>query len=154
DKCPTYLRLIVVLGPAARASVRQSMMRQGRRTTLPAYPCARNKGTTRFNRIQRLKGIFLVQALRKRAPKKEVPAAPKLDAFDISALERSLNDSATRVSAIWVSFLIFSLYLLTVATTVTHRQLFLAEPLKLPVLDIALPLWGFFFLAPILFVIL
>jgi uncharacterized protein YjbI with pentapeptide repeats len=77
----------------------------------------------------------------------------KIDPFDVEALEKSLNDSATRVSTIWVSFLIFSLYLLTAAATVTHRQLFLAEPVKLPVLNIDLPLWGFFFLAPILFVI-
>ncbi len=102
-----------------------------------------------------MRGIFLAQAPEKKAPKKKTPAAaPKLDAFDVSALERSLNDSATRVSTIWVSFLIFSLYLLTAATTITHRQLFLAEPLKLPVLNIDLPLWGFFFLAPILFAIL
>jgi uncharacterized protein YjbI with pentapeptide repeats len=80
--------------------------------------------------------------------------AEKLDPYDVAALERSLNDSATRVSTIWVSFLIFSLYLLTAATTVTQRQLFLAAPLKLPVLNIDLPVWGFFFLAPILFVIL
>src|SRR5947209_3641314 len=79
--------------------------------------------------------------------------AKKLDPFDVEALEKSLNDSATRVSTIWVSFLIFSLYLLTAAATVTHRQLFLAESVKLPVLNIDLPLWGFFFLAPILFVI-
>ena len=77
----------------------------------------------------------------------------KLDPLDVAALERSLNDSATRVSTIWVSFLIFALYLLIAAATVTHRQLFLAEPVKLPVLNIDLPLWGFFFLAPILFVI-
>ncbi|MGB9368306.1 MAG: pentapeptide repeat-containing protein [Xanthobacteraceae bacterium] len=76
-----------------------------------------------------------------------------IDPYDVEALEKSLNDSATRVSTIWVSFLIFSLYLLTAATTVTHRQLFLAEPVKLPVLNIELPLWGFFWLAPILFVI-
>jgi uncharacterized protein YjbI with pentapeptide repeats len=79
--------------------------------------------------------------------------AKKIDPFDVEALEKSLNDSATRVSTIWVSFLIFSLYLLTAATTVTHRQLFLAEPVKLPVLNIDLPLWGFFWLAPILFVV-
>jgi uncharacterized protein YjbI with pentapeptide repeats len=79
--------------------------------------------------------------------------AKKIDPFDVEALEKSLNDSATRVSTIWVSFLIFSLYLLTAATTVSHRQLFLAEPVKLPVLNIDLPLWGFFWLAPILFVI-
>src|SRR4051812_18368537 len=78
----------------------------------------------------------------------------KIDPFDVEALEKSLNDSATRVSTIWVSFLIFALYLLTAATTVTHRQLFLAEPVRLPVLNIDLPIWGFFFLAPILFVIL
>jgi uncharacterized protein YjbI with pentapeptide repeats len=79
--------------------------------------------------------------------------ANKLDPFDIGALEKSLNDSATRVSTIWISFLISSLYLLTAATTVTHRQLLLDQPVKLPVLNIDLPLWGFFFLAPILFVI-
>jgi hypothetical protein len=97
-----------------------------------------------------MKDFFLAQT-----PKKTMPApAPKLDPFDVAALERSVNDSATRVSTIWVSFLIFSLYLLTATTTVTHRQLLLAEPVKLPVLNIDLPLWGFFFLAPILFVIL
>jgi hypothetical protein len=36
---------------------------------------------------------------------------------------------------------------------VTHRQLLLEDPIKLPVLNIDLPLVGFFFLAPILFVI-
>ena len=80
--------------------------------------------------------------------------ADKLDPFDVKALESAVNDSATRVSAIWTSFLIFALYLLIAATTVTQRQLLLAEPIKLPVLNIDLPLWGFFFLAPILFVIL
>jgi uncharacterized protein YjbI with pentapeptide repeats len=80
--------------------------------------------------------------------------ADKVDPFDVEALESAVNDSATRVSTIWISFLIFSLYLLITATTVTQRQLLLAEPVKLPVLNIDLPLWGFFFLAPILFVIL
>jgi uncharacterized protein YjbI with pentapeptide repeats len=79
--------------------------------------------------------------------------AEKLDPFDVETLGNAVNDSAGRVSTIWVSFLIFALYLLTAATTVTNRQLFLAEPVKLPVLNIDLPLWGFFFLAPILFVI-
>ena len=79
--------------------------------------------------------------------------ADKVDPFDVEALERSLNDSATRVSALWISFLIFGLYLVIAAGTVTHRQLLLEDPIKLPVLNIELPLVGFFFLAPILFVI-
>src|SRR5258708_32305656 len=78
----------------------------------------------------------------------------KPDPFDIAALERSLNDSATRVSTIWVSYLIFALYLLIATGTATHRQLFLEEPLKLPALNIDLPFFWFFVLAPILFVLL
>src|SRR5262245_45621135 len=77
----------------------------------------------------------------------------KIDPYDVAALEKSVNDSAVRVSAIWVSFLVFALYLVTAAAAVDHRQLLLAEPVKLPVLNIELPLLGFFFLAPILFVI-
>jgi len=34
--------------------------------------------------------------------------AEKLDPFDVEALEKSLNDSAARVSTIWISFLISS----------------------------------------------
>jgi hypothetical protein len=62
----------------------------------------------------------------------------KIDPFDVEALEKSVNDSATRVSAIWVSFLIFGLYLVIAAGTVTHRQLFLEDRIKLPVLNIDL----------------
>jgi hypothetical protein len=76
-----------------------------------------------------------------------------VDPFDVKALEGSLNGSATRVSTIWISFLVFGLYLVIAAGTVTHRQLFLEEPVKLPVLNIDMPMIGFFFLAPILFVV-
>jgi uncharacterized protein YjbI with pentapeptide repeats len=82
-----------------------------------------------------------------------VPESQKIDPFNVEALEKSLNDSATRVSTIWVSFLLFGLYLVTAAGTVTHRQLFLKDPIKLPVLNIDLPFLGFWLLAPTLFVI-
>jgi uncharacterized protein YjbI with pentapeptide repeats len=72
---------------------------------------------------------------------------------DVATLERSLNDSATLVSAIWVSFLVFALYLLIAAAMVEHRQLFLDESVKLPVLNIDLSMPGFFVLAPSLVVI-
>jgi hypothetical protein len=79
--------------------------------------------------------------------------AGKIDPFDVEAMERSINDSAIRVSTIWVSFLIFGLYLLISAGGITHRQLFLAEVMKLPVLLLDLPLAGFFLVAPLLFVV-
>src|SRR5262245_27107808 len=76
---------------------------------------------------------------------------PKLDPFNVDALEKSLNDSAVRVSTIWVSFLVFGLYLVITAGSITHLQL--NEPIKLPGLDVKLPLIGFFYVAPVLFVI-
>src|SRR5262245_53202328 len=79
--------------------------------------------------------------------------ADKPDAFDVAGLEKSINDSAVRVSTIWVTYLIFALYLVIAAGTITDRQLLLRDPVKLPVLNIDLPLWGFFFVTPILFVI-
>jgi transposase-like protein len=57
------------------------------------------------------------------------------------------------VSAIWVSFLVFALYLLIAAAMVEHRQLFLDESVKLPVPNIDLSMPGFFVLAPSLVVI-
>jgi uncharacterized protein YjbI with pentapeptide repeats len=79
--------------------------------------------------------------------------AANLDPYDVEALERALNDSAVRVSAIWVSFLLFGLYLIIAVGSVTQLQLFLNGPIKLPVLDVNLPVWGFFLLAPVLFVV-
>jgi hypothetical protein len=79
--------------------------------------------------------------------------AEKPDPYDVAQLESAVNDSATRVSTIWISYLIVGLYLLIATGTTGHRQLFLGEPLKLPVLNIDLPLLWFYVLAPILFVL-
>src|SRR5262249_30893344 len=84
----------------------------------------------------------------------KVATAEKPHPFDVNALEKSLNDSATRVSTIWISFLIFGLYLVVTAGAVTHHQLLLEDPVKLPILNIELPLVGYFFLTPILFLAL
>jgi uncharacterized protein YjbI with pentapeptide repeats len=73
---------------------------------------------------------------------------------DVPGLQTSLNDSAARVSAIWITYLLFGLYLLVAAGTANHRQIFLEEALKLPALGTDVPLFWFFFLSPILFVLL
>jgi uncharacterized protein YjbI with pentapeptide repeats len=79
--------------------------------------------------------------------------ADKLDPFDIGALERSVNDSAGRVSAIWLSFVAFSAYLAAAASMISHRQLFLEESIKLPTINIDLPLVASVALLPGIFVI-
>jgi hypothetical protein len=78
----------------------------------------------------------------------------KPDPYELGPIERSINDSATRVSTVWVTYLIFALYLLVVTGTATHRQLLLDEAVKMPVLNIDVPLYWFFVLAPILLVLL
>lgn len=78
----------------------------------------------------------------------------KANPYDVVGLQASLNDSATRVSTIWITYLLFGLYLLVAAGTATHKQLLLEEGLKLPALGTDVPLFWFFVLSPILFVLL
>src|SRR3954469_1992454 len=80
-------------------------------------------------------------------------AESRIDPFDIGALERAVNDSAGRVSGIWLSFVAFSAYLAAAASMISHRQMFLGEPIKLPTINIDLPLVASAILLPLLFVI-
>jgi hypothetical protein len=73
---------------------------------------------------------------------------------EAEAFVDALIHSAERVQTLWFSFLTFMLYLAVATGTTTHRMLFLESPLKLPVLNIDLPLLGFYVLAPIIFVVL
>src|SRR4051812_18236196 len=77
----------------------------------------------------------------------------KIDPFDVGALERAVNDSATRVSGLWLSFVAFSAYLAAAASMISHRQIFLEEPIKLPTINIDLPLLASAILLPLLFVV-
>ena len=77
-----------------------------------------------------------------------------LNPFDAEGLEKSLSDSATRVSTIWITYLLFGLYLLVTAGTASDKQLLLADPVKLPALGTDVPLVSFFLLSPVFFVLL
>jgi len=87
------------------------------------------------------------------APVPERAADDKPDTKEAEALASALNRSAERVQTLWISFLVFALYLAIATSTTTHRMLFLESPIKLPVLNIDLPLLGFYILAPIIFVV-
>jgi uncharacterized protein YjbI with pentapeptide repeats len=77
----------------------------------------------------------------------------RIDPLDVGALERSVNDSAGRVSGLWLSFVAFSAYLAAAASMITARQLFLEEPIKLPTINVDVPLIAAAILMPLLFVI-
>jgi uncharacterized protein YjbI with pentapeptide repeats len=76
-----------------------------------------------------------------------------IDPKDVGELQRALNDAASKASVLWTTFVIFQLYLAIAFGSVTHRDLFLETPIKLPLLNVDLPLVGFFVVAPIVLVI-
>jgi uncharacterized protein YjbI with pentapeptide repeats len=67
--------------------------------------------------------------------------------------KKALEDATAVSRALWLSFLTFGTYLVITFAGVTHRDLLLETPIKLPVLNAPLPLVTFFWVAPILFVI-
>jgi uncharacterized protein YjbI with pentapeptide repeats len=77
-----------------------------------------------------------------------------IDSKDIAELQKALNDAAGKASVLWTTFVIFQLYIAIAFGSVTHRDLFLETPIKLPLLNVDLPLTGFFAVAPTLLVIL
>jgi uncharacterized protein YjbI with pentapeptide repeats len=84
------------------------------------------------------------------------PAAlPKIaeKADDLEAIKKAVDDAAAVGGGLWFSYLFVVFYLAVAAGAVTHADLFLENPVKLPFLNVELPLLAFFFLAPILFLI-
>ncbi len=82
----------------------------------------------------------------------ELPEIAK-KADDLEAIKKAVDDAASVSGALWFSYLFVLFYLAVAAGAVTHADLFLENPVKLPFLGVELPLVGFFFVAPLLFLI-
>ena len=81
------------------------------------------------------------------------PSGFAAKAKDLQAL-RDAVDQAARSAARCGSAIIFVfLYLAIAAGAVTHKDLFFENPVKLPFLNVELPLIAFFVLGPALFLI-
>jgi uncharacterized protein YjbI with pentapeptide repeats len=86
-----------------------------------------------------------------------VAAAPSSEATgfaakakDLQALRDAFVDAASVGSGLWLSYVFVLLYLAVAASSVTHRDLFFENPVKLPFLTVDLPLLGFFGFGPAL----
>jgi uncharacterized protein YjbI with pentapeptide repeats len=79
------------------------------------------------------------------------PVAAKAD--DLEAIKKAVDDAAAVGGGLWLSYLFVLFYLAIAAGAVTHADLFFEKPVKLPFLNIELPLLAFFFVAPILFLV-
>jgi len=74
-------------------------------------------------------------------------------ADDLEAIRKAVEDAAAVSAGLWISYLFTSFYIAVAVGAVTHTDLLLENPVKLPFLGIELPLLAFFVLAPILFLI-
>jgi hypothetical protein len=71
----------------------------------------------------------------------------------LEAVRKAVEDTAAIGGGLWLSYLFVLFYLAIAAGAVTHADLLLQSPVKLPFLNIELPLLAFFFLAPLLFLV-
>ena len=81
------------------------------------------------------------------------PAVLADQATDLTRLRESVADAAGVSAGLWLSYLFVLVYLLIAVGGVTHRNLFFEDPVRLPFLNVDLPLVGFFVLGPALFLI-
>ena len=81
------------------------------------------------------------------------PDVATVKASSLASLQNAVNDASSRAGTLWLSFLTFMAYLTMTVGAVTHEALLLEKPIKLPVLNVDLPLVGFFWIAPLFFLL-
>ena len=79
------------------------------------------------------------------------PLAAK--ATDLDALRTAVVDAAGVGYGLWFSYLFVLLYFAITTGAVTHRDLLLENPVKLPFLNVELALEAFFVLGPLIFLV-
>jgi hypothetical protein len=69
-------------------------------------------------------------------------------------LQAAADTASAHIRNVYLTFLLFGLYLAIIFGATTHEQLLRAGPVTLPLLNVDLPLLGFYWVAPALFVLL
>jgi uncharacterized protein YjbI with pentapeptide repeats len=87
-------------------------------------------------------------------PSRTEPTSSAARAKDLGALRDAVVDAASVSAGLWLSYLFALFYFAIAAGAVTHRDLLLENPVKLPFLNVELPLKAFFVLGPVVFLIL
>jgi hypothetical protein len=86
-------------------------------------------------------------------PQRTEPTPFAAKAKDLGALRDAVVDAAGVGTGLWLSYLFVMFYFAIAAGAVTHRDLLLESPVKLPFLNVELPLKAFFILGPVVFLI-
>jgi uncharacterized protein YjbI with pentapeptide repeats len=88
------------------------------------------------------------------APEAPPAADDKALRGEIDHLQAAAEKASGHVRNLYLFFLSFGLYLAIIFGATTHEQLLRAAPVTLPLFNVELPLLGFFWVAPALFVLL
>src|SRR5688500_15548589 len=83
------------------------------------------------------------------APKPDAPDTEELD-----ALRGAVAEAAGLLRTYTVGYLTVALYLVVTAVNTTHEQLLIGKEIILPIVNVGVPLVGFYVLAPAVFVVL
>jgi hypothetical protein len=76
------------------------------------------------------------------------------DTASIDKLQSAADGAATQVGHLYVTFLLFGLYIAVAVGATTPEQLLRSAPVELPLLNVQIPLFGFYWIAPFLFVLM
>jgi hypothetical protein len=74
-------------------------------------------------------------------------------AIELESLRTAVVDAAGVGYGLWFSYLFTQFYFVVAAGAVTHRDLLIESPVKLPFLSVELPLKAFFILGPLVFLV-
>jgi hypothetical protein len=96
------------------------------------------------------------RAERQTAPPPPAPCLPAIaaKADDLEEIKKAVEDAASVSGGLWLSYLFVLSYIAIAAGAVTHEDLLLVRPVKLPFLNVELPLKAFFALAPFVVLII
>lgn len=72
----------------------------------------------------------------------------------LGRLQKSADLAAAATRNAGLTFLLFGFYLIVIVGSTSHDQLVREDPITLPLLDVSLPLIGFYWVGPVLFVVL
>src|SRR5262249_3568709 len=81
-----------------------------------------------------------------------LPARPET-AADLEEIKKAVEDAASVSGGLWLSYIFVLSYVAIAAGAVTHADLLLERAVKLPFLNVELPLLAFFALAPVVVLI-
>ena len=72
---------------------------------------------------------------------------------DLTEARKALESAANISRGLWITFMSLAAGVFITTGTVTHRDLFLEKPVKLPLLNADLPIVAFFWVAPLMFIL-